>query len=229
MNISERISGGPMNDEAKQKILRVAGTIVILVLVIGGVYFLAKKDSANRTAENSASPTEESAKLTIRNDDWILGNKNAKVAIIEYSDFQCPACAFAATSLKEVHEAYPSEVVIAYRHFPLNYHQFALEAAIATEIAGESGKFWEMNEMLFANQEKLSHHEILNIAESLGFNRLEFDKKMLEKKYKDAVYKDQLEGQDLKLDHTPSIFINGADYAGNIDKDSIISEIKKYL
>lgn len=218
-----------MNDETKQKLIRVIGTIVVLVIIIGGVYLLVRKDSQNRNNSSSSPSTEQSAALTIKDDDWIKGKKEAKVSIIEYSDYQCPACAYASTSLDEVFKAYPNDVAIAYRHFPLTQHQFALEAATASEVAGEAGKFWEMHEVLFGNQEKISHEEILNIAESLGFNRIDFEQKMNDKKYKDAVYKDQMEGEDLKLDHTPTIYINGIEYSGNLDKDSIINEIKKNL
>ena len=218
-----------MDDEKKQKLIRIIGTILVLVIIIGGVYFLVRKDSENRNNSNSSPSTEGSAVLTIKNDDWIKGKKEAKVAIIEYSDYQCPACAYTSTSLDEISNAYPNDVVIVYRHFPLPNHQFAFDAAVASEIAGEAGKFWEMHDAIFANQDKLSKEEILNIAESLGFNRADFDKKINEDKYKDAVFKDQMDGEDLRLDHTPTIYINGKEYSGNIDKDSIINEIKKYL
>ncbi|TSC91266.1 MAG: DSBA oxidoreductase [Candidatus Berkelbacteria bacterium Licking1014_96] len=218
-----------MNDEAKQKLIRIIGTIVVLVIIIGGVYFLVKKDAQNRNNSSPSPSTEQSAALTIKDDDWLKGKKGAKAEIIEYSDFQCPACAYASSSLDEVYQVYPNEAAIVYRHFPLPNHQFAFDAAVASEIAGESGKFWEMHDTIFVNQEKISRDEILNIAQSLGFNRIDFDQKMNDKKYKDAVYKDQIEGEDLKLDHTPTIYINGIEYSGNLDKDSIINEIKKYL
>lgn len=218
-----------MSDETKQKLIRIIGTIVVLIIIIGGVYLLVRKDSQNRNNSSSSPSIEQSAALTIKNDDWIKGKKEAKIAIIEYSDYQCPACGYASSSLNEVYKAYPNDAAIVYRHFPLPSHQFAFEAAIASEITGESGKFWEMHDAIFANQEKISHEEILNIAESLGFSRTDFEQKMNDKKYKDAVYKDQMEGEDLKLDHTPTIYINGVEYTGNLDKDSIINEIKKYL
>lgn len=220
-----------MNDEAKQKLIRVVGTIVVLVLIIGGVYLLVKKDSKNRN--NNQTPTsssnQNSSILSVKDSDWLLGKKDAKVVIIEYSDYQCPACAYASASLNEVQKSYPNDVAVIYRHFPLAQHQFAFDAAVASEIVGETGKFWEMHDALFANQDKISQDEILSIAESLGFNRTDFANKMKDKKYKDPVYADQTQGEDLGLDHTPTLYINGIEYAGNLDKDSIISEIKKYL
>jgi len=219
-----------MDEEKKQKLIRVVGTIVVLALVIGGVYLLVRKDSQNRNNSSSSPSNQESATLSVRDDDWIKGKKDAKVTIIEYSDYQCPACAYVTlTSLKQVFEIYPNDVAIIHRHFPLDYHQFTFDASVAAEIAGESGKFWEMHEALFAAQDKISHEEILNIAVSLGFNRTDFDKKMNEKKYKDAVYKDLMDADDLRLNHTPTIFINGVEYSGNLDSASIISEVKKYL
>lgn len=220
-----------MNDEAKQKLIRVVGTIVVLVLIIGGVYLLVRKDSLNRNNDQSSpsSSIQNSSILSVKDSDWILGKKDAEVVIIEYSDFQCPACAYASTSLNEVHQSYPNDVAVVYRHFPLAQHQFAFDAAVASEVAGEIGKFWEMHDALFANQDKISQDEILNIAELLSFNRTDFANKMKDKKYKDPVYTDQTQGEDLKLDHTPTLYINGVEYAGNLDKDSIINEVKKYL
>ncbi|MCX6811402.1 MAG: thioredoxin domain-containing protein [Candidatus Berkelbacteria bacterium] len=216
-------------EEKKQKLIRIVGTIVVLALVIGGVYLLVRKDSQNRNNLSPSPSTQQSATLSVRDDDWIKGKKDAKVVIIEYSDFQCPACGYASTSLDEVYTTYPNDVALVYRHFPLSQHQFAFEAAVASEVAGETGKFWEVHDQLFANQDKLSHEEILNIAVALGFDRTDFEKKMNDKKYKDAVYKDQMESEDLKLDHTPTLFINGAEYTGNLDIASITAEVKKYL
>lgn len=218
-----------MQEEKKQKLIRIVGTIVVLALIIGGVYLLVRKDSQNRNNLSSSPSTQQSATLSVRDDDWLKGKKDAKVVIIEYSDFQCPACAYTSTSLDEVYKAYSNDVAIVYRHFPLPNHQFAFDAAVASEVAGATGKFWEMHDAIFANQEKLSKEEILNIAVSLGFDRTDFEKKMNDKKYKDAVYKDRTEGEDLKLDHTPTFYINGVEYAGNLDSASIIAEIKKYL
>jgi protein-disulfide isomerase len=218
-----------MNEEKKQKLIRIVGTIVVLVLVIGGVYLLVRKDSQNRNGTSQSPSTQQSATLFVRDDDWIKGKKDAKVIIIEYSDFQCPACGYASSSLNDVANAYPNDVALVYRHFPLTQHQFAFEAAVASQVAGEAGKFWEMHDQLFANQDKLSHDEILNIAVALGFNRTDFETKMNDKKYKDAVYKDQMEGEDLHLDHTPTIYINGTEYSGNLDSASIIAEVKKHL
>ncbi len=218
-----------MTDEKKQMLIRVIGTTVVLILIIGGVYFLVKKDSQNRNENETQAPNQNLAVLSIKDDDWIQGKKDAPVIIIDYADYQCPACAYVSASLNEIYNIYPNEVALVFRNFPLSYHQFEMEAAIAAEIAGEAGKFWEMHNGLFGNQDKLSYEEILNIAENLGFNRTDFEQKMKDKKYQDAVYKDQLEAEDLKLDHTPTIYINGIEYSGNLDKDSIINEIKKYL
>lgn len=219
-----------MKEEKKQMLIRVIGTIIVLVLIIGGIYFLVRKDSQNRNSTSSSPSNIHSAILSVRDNDWIKGKKDAKVVIIEYADYQCPACAYVSlTSLNEVAKTYPNDVAIIYRNFPLDYHQFSFETAVACEVAGEAGKFWEIHDALFANQDKISHEEILNIAQSLGFNRTEFENKMNDKKYKDKVYKDQMDAEDLKLNQTPTLFINGVEYTGNFDSASIIAEVKKHL
>src|SRR4030043_2371553 len=118
-----------MNEQKKQSLIRVIGTIVVLIIIIGGVYLLAKKDNENQSQESQSPSTGESAILTVSDDDWIKGDKSAKAVIIEYSDFQCPACAYASTSLNEVFKSYPKETAIIYRHFPLPSHQFSFDAA----------------------------------------------------------------------------------------------------
>lgn len=215
-----------------KKIYQIIGTLVILAIIIVGVYFLAKgtsKDESSSTTTKTEEGSDSEDVLSIREGDWLKGNRDAKVVIIEYSDFQCPACGFATDSLKKLLIKYPNDIAVVYRHFPLSYHEYAFKAAKATEIAGETGKFFAMHDLLFDNQEELNEEKILELAESLGFNKSDFEKKMTEKTYEERVYADLLEAQDLKVDHTPFFYIKGKEYEGNLDLDSLEEEVKKYL
>ena len=123
-------------------------------------------------------------------DDWKLGPDGAGVTIIEWSDFQCPYCAAVAPQLKRLADAYPNDVQIVFRHFPLPSHSLAMVAAEATEAAGAQGKFWEMNELIFANQEAWSGQSeadfrktLSGYAEKIGLDVQQFNSELEAGKY----------------------------------------------
>ncbi|OGY41863.1 MAG: hypothetical protein A2Y82_05405 [Candidatus Buchananbacteria bacterium RBG_13_36_9] len=86
----------------------------------------------------------------ITDSDHVTGAKNGKITIVEFSDFECPYCGSYKTTLDEILKNYPNDVTLVFKHFPLSFHQYAKKAAIASECANESGKFWEMYDKLFA-------------------------------------------------------------------------------
>lgn len=92
----------------------------------------------------------------VTNDDNILGNKKAKVTIVEYSDFECPYCQKVLPTLKQVMETYGDQVRLVYRHFPLSFHPYAEQAAEASQCAADQGKFWPLHDKFFAEQAALS-------------------------------------------------------------------------
>lgn len=90
---------------------------------------------------------------TITADDWVKGKKDSKVVLVEYSDFQCPACAAYFPMVEQVMDEYKDKVAFVYRHFPLiSIHPYAEPMARASEAAGKQGKFWEMYQLIFKNQ-----------------------------------------------------------------------------
>ena len=94
----------------------------------------------------------------------VKGPANAKIKIVEFSDFQCPYCTKAADTVKQIVEAYPNDVSVEYRHFPLSFHDKAQRAAEASECANEQGKFWEYHDLLFANQSALDEASLTTYA-----------------------------------------------------------------
>src|SRR5581483_190972 len=104
---------------------------------------------------NASSSISDSTVLT-RNANHKITSTNTKVTIIEFADFQCPACGQAHPALKQILEEYKGKVTFIYRHFPLPQHQNAILAAKASEAAGEQGKFWEMHDMLYEKQNEWS-------------------------------------------------------------------------
>ena len=113
--------------------------------------------------------------------DWSRGPENARVTLLEYADFQCPACAVYASMIKKLQDEYPTEVKYVYRHFPLNQiHQNSLFSAKASEAAGKLGKFWEMYDILYQKQsewsgEKNPFDKFFGYAQGLGLDPNKFE------------------------------------------------------
>lgn len=146
--------------------------------------------------------------------DWTKGAKNAKVSFVEYSDFQCPACGVYYPLLEEMYAKYKNNLSFTYRHFPLPQHQNALPAAYAAEAAGAQGKFWEMADMLFKNQEKWSEATdaptiFEGYATKLGLDIAKYKIDVASDATKARVEDTKKSGTLSALDHTPTFFING--------------------
>lgn len=150
----------------------------------------------------------------------LLGNENAKVTIVEFSDFQCPFCkSYFDDTARQINDAYikTGKVKFAYRHFPLTtIHPNAQISAEASVCANEQSKFWEYHNVLFQNQATwsiLSATEVLpsltNLAGQIGLNTDQFNSCLTAHKYKNAVDADQKAGVAVQVSGTPAFFING--------------------
>ncbi len=139
----------------------------------------------------------------------VKGNINAPVAIIEFSDFQCPYCSQLQTTLNEVLQAYPKEVKLVFKHYPLPFHQQAMNAAKASEAAREQGKFWEMHDLIFQNFNKLSEPLFKEFAQQLGLNVEKFVSDFSSNKYEKQIQQDTMLARSADVTGTPTLFING--------------------
>lgn len=138
------------------------------------------------------------------------GSADARVTIVEFSDFQCPYCGRLAPILKQVLAAYPTQVRLVYRNMPLtSLHPDAAKAAEAAVCAESQGKFWEMHDLLFAEQNSLSVDALKEKAKRLGLDSAQFDSCLDSGKSRDAVNTDAEAGAELGLAATPSSFVNG--------------------
>jgi protein-disulfide isomerase len=158
-------------------------------------------------------------------DSPIRGNPDAKVTIIEFSDFQCPFCSRAATTIDQVREQYGQDVRIVYKQNPLPFHQNAMPAATASLAAGKQGKFWEMYDLLFKNQQKLGADDLNGYAQSLGLNMDKFKADMASAEVKAQITKEQQLAASLGASGTPAFFINGHKLVGAQPIDSFKSVI----
>ncbi|PIN94682.1 hypothetical protein COU53_02480 [Candidatus Pacearchaeota archaeon CG10_big_fil_rev_8_21_14_0_10_30_48] len=152
--------------------------LFVISLFTGG-FNLGGGNNLPTPTGNVVAPTGD-IKVSITNADPLLGDKNAKIKIVEFSDFQCPFCERVETGaiaeFKNSDYFKNGEVALVYKHFPLNsIHPFAQKAAEASVCAQNQGKFWEYHDLLFANQQSLDITSLKNYAKQVGLNQAKFD------------------------------------------------------
>jgi protein-disulfide isomerase len=137
------------------------------------------------------------------------GGATATVTIVEFTDFQCPACGRTQPILEEVVNEYGDKVKFVVRDFPLDMHQYAVKAAEAAEAAREQGKFWEYATLLFKNQEHLELDNLVQYASQLGLDAKKFQDALISGKFADKVQRDLQDGYRMGVSSTPTVFVNG--------------------
>ena len=142
-------------------------------------------------------------------DDPARGDANAPVTVVEFTDFQCPACAGMHPILEEVLKSYGNKVRFVVRDFPLNQHEWARKAAEAADAANAQGKFFEYIAVLFKNQKALDVPSLKKYATQVGLDRARFDAALDRGVYAEEVRKDVEDGELYGVGSTPTIFING--------------------
>ena len=142
-------------------------------------------------------------------DDPSRGDAGAPVTIVEFTDFQCPACAAMQPVLEDVLKSYGSRVKLVVRDFPLSQHANARKAAEAADAANAQGKFFEYTALLFKRQNALDVPSLKKYASELGLNRTRFDAELDAGTYAAEIKHDIQDGEIYGIDSTPTIFING--------------------
>ena len=147
---------------------------------------------------------------TINPDQVIYGNADAKVTLVKFGDFQCPACASAHRIVQPLKEKYKDEIKFVYVHLPLtNIHPRALPAALAVEAAGMQGKYWEYYNVLYSNTDRLSDADFEMYAELVGIDVNKFKEDIKSSEIREKVNRDQRRASNLRIAATPTFFING--------------------
>jgi protein-disulfide isomerase len=147
----------------------------------------------------------------------VLGPANAKITIVEFSDFQCPYCILAVPELQSVLKAYPTQVKLIFKQFPLEIHSKAFLAASSAVAANNQGKFWAMHDAMFAHHDELSRETFVKLAQGMNLDVARFEKDMDSSETKREVEKDVDDGDKAGVQGTPTIFINGQRYNGPIN------------
>ncbi len=198
----------------------VAIPLFLAFVVIGGGFwwFHSNQKGSDATLAPTASKDASKGKtdlLQVVQDDWIKGNKEAKVTVIEYLDFECEACGAYYPLVKRIAEEYGDRVSFVTRYFPLPGHKNSMTAARAVEAAGKQGKYWEMHDALFQDQKSWSERPKADAkifegyAEKLGLDMERFRKDVDSKEIKDRIERDRKAGVKLEVEGTPTFFLGG--------------------
>ncbi len=179
-----------------------------------------------------AIPTQEDLDLSklllpVQPDDHVQGAPDAHYTLVEYGDYECPDCGRLFETLRDLHARLGDELRLVFRHYPRSgIHPHAEQAAEAAEAAGAQGRFWEMHDLLFANQNALDTKDLYRYAERLSLDPQRFRKEMTSRTYESRVREDFRRGVTNGVYGTPGLFINGIRYNGALDPDSLFAQLK---
>ncbi len=180
-------------------------------------------------AEGPAMPDPSKRYSVDLGDAPIRGGKDAKLTIVEFSDFQCPFCGRVNPTLLQLIQAYGDKVRVAFKHLPLRIHPDSPAAHAAAEAAHRQGKFWEMHDKIFANQRDLKPETFRNYAKEIGLDLVKFEKDVASPDVKKRIDADSQEADKLGVSGTPAFFINGRYLSGAQPFDSFKKMIDEEL
>ena len=148
--------------------------------------------------------------VPVNSSDHCLGPSHAPVTLVEYGDFECPNCKQAAPAIRLLLDRHAGKVRLVWRNFPLEaVHPHALDAALSAEAAAGQGKFWQMHDLLLANQQHLKRSQLRGYAERLELDMTRYDADMADTLYLQRVREDIDSGRASGVRSTPGIFFNG--------------------
>lgn len=218
----------------------VAAAVILGLAVLGGAYLVSSSVDSGieelagmRTAladlqvafEDAAAPSQAAPSRPQRPDPTkeysidvkgspSLGPEDAKIQVVEFSDFQCPFCGRVWPTLQKVREEYGDQVRLVFKHLPLRIHPKAPAAHAAAEAAHRQGQFWAMHDAIFANQRELSTEQYEKYAQEIGLDLEKFKADLASEDVKKRVDADSAEAAKLGVSGTPSFFINGRYLSG---------------
>ncbi len=213
-----------MDDSAKWTVAIVAVSIIILgAVVVTG--------SKSQSPAGTPAGKPDAAILAVRADDHMRGNPDAKATLIEYGDFQCPACGQYESMLQRLLAEHGSEVQFIFRNFPLPQHQNAELMARAAEAADQQGKYFELHDVIYAKQAEWSSsvkaRELIDgYAQDLGLDVGKFDADLFDQSVTDRITNDKQDAKALQLGGTPSFFLNGQVLPNPKSYDELVAAVQ---
>lgn len=197
-----------------------------------GTVAAANTNSIVDVTEPDAPTAIDASALTITDEDHVRGEGD--ITLVEFSDFECPFCGTLHPTMQKVLETYKGKVKQVYKHYPLSFHPNALPAANASECAAEQGKFWEMHDKLFENQDTLSATAYKTYAEAIGLDTAKFQKCFDANTYSSKISAQQALGNKVGVQGTPATVLidkdgNAQMISGALPYESFVSAIDAVL
>jgi diadenylate cyclase len=159
--------------------------------------------------------------------DHARGPTDAPVTLVKYGDYECPYCGQLHPALRELRERAGERVRFVFRHFPLDSaHPHARRAALAAGAAASQGRFWEMHDLLYENQDELGEDDLTRHAAALGLDLRRFEEDLANDHLAWRIEEDRLGGERAGVGGTPALFVNGVRYAGPMDLDGLLAAVE---
>jgi protein-disulfide isomerase len=167
-------------------------------------------------------------KVPVSSKDHIEGDEKAPITLVEYGDYQCPHCGAAYPIVKRVQKHFGKKLRFVFRNFPLvQAHPMAQSAAETAEFAAARGKFWEMHDAIFENQQNLSVEFLVELTEQLGLSGAALAKSLKSEEYAEKVRSDFMSGVRSGVNGTPTFFINGHRHDAPFDYEDLVEGIEQ--
>lgn len=217
----------------------VLAVIILFVVSFWAAKIIIKVQEINRgeaTLQGDATKLEQldldlpkTKKNLVTTDDPSAGSPEAKVHIVEFSDFQCPYCKQSYPIVEQLINEYGQRIHFVYRDFPIPSHAYARKAAEAAECAQEQNQFWQIHNLIFDNQAKMAVVDLKSYAQKLNLDMIKFNSCLDSGKYAPEVEADFKDGLAAGVRGTPTFFINGQMIFGSVPREEMKAAIDQEL
>jgi protein-disulfide isomerase len=197
---------------------------VVLGLLIGHSAVAAARDS-----EPTLPKSENTRHFPSASDAPTLGNRQAIVTVVMFSDMECRFCEKLIPAVDRLRDEYKDNIRIVWKDFPLPFHKNAMSAAVAARAADNQGKFWDMTRLLFENSGDHQDDALLKFARKINLNEQLFLQARQDKSTAERVRRDIAEGKEMGVTGTPSLFINGIGVVGAVPYDDLKQVVEAAL
>lgn len=208
--------------------LGLVGTFILIIGIALSFYFVSLfKQAANNNSGQKIEFTGKKYEAENENSYW-LGSANAKITIVEFSDFACPYSVKSFPTIRELSTKYKDKIKFVYRDYPLR-QEYSADLALAARCAGEQGLFWPMHDKLFLNQGVSTVENATRLAKQIGADMNRFNDCMKNKKYISQIQKDIIDANSFEVSGTPTWFINGYKLEGDMPMKTWEEIINKFI